>query len=181
MFVVITMTIGDRIKRARLNSNLTQKQLGDACGMADSAIRKYESGKVTPKFETIKKISVVLGVDPYYIQTGIDFRAAFENVKTVNKSTLIESMIKFLKSNGELYGDFSIEFLERIASENPFRSNKGTRVSCRIDSDVHSYIAKKADKNEHTLEDEIEKRLLQSIIEEIPKYQKEKKSEPDND
>ena len=50
------MTIGDTLKQARLNAGLTQKQLGEKCGMADSAIRKYESGKIKPKIETLKKL-----------------------------------------------------------------------------------------------------------------------------
>lgn len=56
------MTIGDTLKQARLNAGLTQKQLGEKCGMADSAIRKYESGKIKPKIETLKKIALALNV-----------------------------------------------------------------------------------------------------------------------
>lgn len=56
------MTIGDTLKQARLNAGLTQKQLGEKCGMADSAIRKYESGKIKPKIETLKKIAAALNV-----------------------------------------------------------------------------------------------------------------------
>lgn len=56
------MTIGDTLKQARINAGLTQKQLGEKCGMADSAIRKYESGKIKPKIETLKKIAAALNV-----------------------------------------------------------------------------------------------------------------------
>ncbi len=54
-------TTGEKIKQARLNSHMTQKQLAEKCGMADSAIRKYESGKVIPKVETVQKIAKALG------------------------------------------------------------------------------------------------------------------------
>ena len=40
------MSIGQRIKDRRISLGMTQKQLGELCGMADSAIRKYESGKI---------------------------------------------------------------------------------------------------------------------------------------
>ncbi len=43
------MTIGENIKRIRKEKHLTQKELGHLCGMADSAIRRYELGKSTPK------------------------------------------------------------------------------------------------------------------------------------
>lgn len=58
-------SIGKEIRRFRLEKGLTQKQLGELCGMADSAIRKYESGKIIPKIETLKRIAQALGVDVY--------------------------------------------------------------------------------------------------------------------
>lgn len=59
------MSVGANIKRIRMEKGLTQKQLGDLCGMADSAIRRYESDKVNPKRETIKKIANALQVSYY--------------------------------------------------------------------------------------------------------------------
>lgn len=53
---------GDMIRKIRLEKNLTQKQLGDLCGIADSNIRKYESGKQNPKIETLEKIANALNV-----------------------------------------------------------------------------------------------------------------------
>ena len=47
----------------RLERGLTQKQVADSCGMADSAIRKYESGKVKPKYEMLQRIAAALGVE----------------------------------------------------------------------------------------------------------------------
>ena len=58
------MTVGERIKGLRLKRGLTQKQVADSCGIADSAIRKYESGKVTPKYEMLQRIATALGVHP---------------------------------------------------------------------------------------------------------------------
>ncbi len=56
------MTIGERIRAIRTATGMTQKQLGERSSMADSAIRKYESEKITPKLETIKKIADALEV-----------------------------------------------------------------------------------------------------------------------
>lgn len=56
------MPTGVKIKEIRLQKNLTQKQLGELCGMADSAIRRYESGKANPKLETLQKIASALKV-----------------------------------------------------------------------------------------------------------------------
>lgn len=56
------MTIGEKIKALRQKKGLTQKQLGDLCGMADSAIRRYENGRANPKLQTLRKIAEALNV-----------------------------------------------------------------------------------------------------------------------
>ena len=56
------MTIGELLKKARLDAGMTQKELAERCGMADSAIRKYESGKVIPKIDTRKRIATALNI-----------------------------------------------------------------------------------------------------------------------
>lgn len=53
----------DAIRRIRKEKGLTQKQLGERCGIADSNIRKYESGTQNPKLETIQKIANALEID----------------------------------------------------------------------------------------------------------------------
>ena len=54
---------GDMIRKYRKEKGLTQKQLGELCGIADSNIRKYESGKQNPKIETLQKIADALNID----------------------------------------------------------------------------------------------------------------------
>ena len=57
------MTIGELIRHTRKEKGMTQKQVAEICGMADSAIRKYESGSQTPKLRTIQRIAAALGVE----------------------------------------------------------------------------------------------------------------------
>ena len=57
------MPTGTKIKEIRKQKGLTQKQLGDLCGIADSNIRKYENGKQNPKIETLQKIATALECD----------------------------------------------------------------------------------------------------------------------
>ena len=57
------MTIGERIRNIRKLNGITQKQLADACGIDDATVRKYESGKLNPKADTLKKIARGLGVN----------------------------------------------------------------------------------------------------------------------
>lgn len=54
--------VGQKIKECRLARCMTQEELGKKCGIPGSAIRRYESGRQTPKKETLNRIYNALGV-----------------------------------------------------------------------------------------------------------------------
>ena len=54
--------ICDKIRQFRILKGYTQKQLAEKCGMYESQIRKYETGKANPKIETLQKIAKALEV-----------------------------------------------------------------------------------------------------------------------
>ena len=54
------MTVGQNIRRIRQEKGLTQKQLGELCGINEANIRKYESDRQNAKIETLKKIADAL-------------------------------------------------------------------------------------------------------------------------
>lgn len=84
------MNVGEKIKSARLKKNLTQKQLGELCGMADSAIRRYELGGANPKIETLRRIASALDI-------------GLEEFMTDRELSLFESMANlYLKSDSEI-------------------------------------------------------------------------------
>lgn len=56
------MTTGERIRSIRTAKGLTQKDLGVLCGMADSAIRRYELDRGNPTERTLSRIADALGV-----------------------------------------------------------------------------------------------------------------------
>lgn len=57
------MTTGEKIKKARLDKGLTQKELGEKLGgISQQQIGQWETGKANPKLETIRKIAAALGV-----------------------------------------------------------------------------------------------------------------------
>lgn len=56
------MSVGARIKNIRVQQGLTQAELGRRCGMKDSAIRRYESGRGNPTEKTLRRIADALGV-----------------------------------------------------------------------------------------------------------------------
>lgn len=74
------MSIGSRIKSLRIKNNLTQKQLGELCGMADSAIRRYESDRGNPTDKTLRRIAEALNVSTAYLQGWDDAVSELEAV-----------------------------------------------------------------------------------------------------
>ena len=97
------MTIGEMLKKARIDAGLTQKQLAEKCEMADSAIRKYESGRIVPKIKTITKIASALGMSTSdfisgdsYSEKSIDERIFFAEREIVSR---IRRNIKFERYN----------------------------------------------------------------------------------
>lgn len=65
------MTTGDRIKKARKNAGLTQKQLAEKIGVAEITIRQYETNKRLPKNKDItSKLADVLHVSGVYLLWG---------------------------------------------------------------------------------------------------------------
>jgi transcriptional regulator with XRE-family HTH domain len=51
------------LKAFRLRKNLTQKQLSEMMGITQQAYAQYESGKRTPKIDTLQRIAGALDVD----------------------------------------------------------------------------------------------------------------------
>ena len=72
--------IGENIKYFRKEKGLTQKELGDLTGMADSAIRRYESGSIIPKEPNLIKIANALNVSTFSLKMrGIEKTKEWEN------------------------------------------------------------------------------------------------------
>ena len=97
------MSVGENIKRIRKEKGLTQKQLGELCGLADSAIRRYENGGANPKIETKKKIANALEVPVEDIDPDLESLTKSLIMKEKErKMEEIEHIIKFLNSRTTL-------------------------------------------------------------------------------
>lgn len=56
------INIGDQIKMYRLQTGLTQSELGTALGVQKSAIQKYESGTIDIKLSTLTKLCEIFKI-----------------------------------------------------------------------------------------------------------------------
>lgn len=59
----VKVRVGRQIRDARKEKGLTQKELGEKLGVADSVITNYESGKQNLTIETLQKIADALGIE----------------------------------------------------------------------------------------------------------------------
>lgn len=59
-YEVIAVTQGERIKQARLQRGLTQKELAGKLGVSESFISQYERDVRNPKQDTLQRIAVAL-------------------------------------------------------------------------------------------------------------------------
>ena len=58
------MSTGSRIKRYRKAAGLTQKQLAEAIGLGESAVRNYERDVRTPKKEQLDAMAEAMDIAP---------------------------------------------------------------------------------------------------------------------
>ena len=57
------MTVGERIKAARKEKHITQKQLAEKLGISDVGVAQWETGRRSPKVLTVKRIAEALAVN----------------------------------------------------------------------------------------------------------------------
>lgn len=58
--------VKDRLKKIRLENNLTQVTLGKICGVSRVQIGRYENGLSKPTVKILAKLARALDVDPSY-------------------------------------------------------------------------------------------------------------------
>jgi len=56
------MSIGENIRKNRIENSITQKELGERLGVSQEMISQYENGSRIPKTETLSKIAEALNI-----------------------------------------------------------------------------------------------------------------------
>ena len=65
MFDSFESSVGERIRYYRKRAGMTQKQLAEACGITEPAIRNYELDNRIPSYDTLDDIADALHVNYY--------------------------------------------------------------------------------------------------------------------
>ena len=101
--------VGEMIKKYRLKRGFTQKQLGELCNIADSNIRKYESGRQNPKLETIEKIANVLDVHPLVLLGQISEKLDSDLKTSIDPSESFISLFKYIYDDIDIVQNISAD------------------------------------------------------------------------
>lgn len=83
--------LGNRIKEARLNKNLTQQDLANRLGTSKSVISGYEAGKNDPAQSMVLKISEALDVSINWLMFGKEIQNIIP-IKRINKIPILGSI-----------------------------------------------------------------------------------------
>ena len=98
--------VGKRIREARKLLKMTQKELGDACGIASQTIGQYERGTLHPKIDTLFRLAMVLDVPLDWI-TGDTRLSRVEAAKRNNDYRRRTNAYEYVKEIiSAMFGDF---------------------------------------------------------------------------
>lgn len=112
------ISLGDRIREARKNNGLTQKQLADLIGAKHNSVSDWENNKNKPDPNTIKQLMKALNVDANTL-LGWDNK---ENIKSDAKELAseilnnekIDKMLPLLRNLSDSDLNLVISFMERL-------------------------------------------------------------------
>jgi transcriptional regulator with XRE-family HTH domain len=92
------MDIGRRIAYFRKEKNITQEQLGEAVGVTNRTVSKWESGVSSPGIDLIPTIASALGItlDQLF---GIETPKESADISQVIKETISSSVKEYLEEN----------------------------------------------------------------------------------
>lgn len=120
------MTTGEKIRSARKERGLTQREFAEKIGIAEPTLRKYESDRLNPKIETLLKISDAADCDPSFLLPDALLDAYFagatrtydeirrNQVDNVIEEELSEGLERIFDAYGILNEDGQQEAVKRV-------------------------------------------------------------------
>lgn len=132
------MTIGERIKKIRLEKGMTQKEIAESIGIATNSFSRYEIGEREPNLEMINRIANALNVSPIQLifnENTNDF------LKKIGEKAI--EMTDFYNENNIAIPD----------EENIFLSNKYNILNKKGKKEANNYINYLSTQDEYTAPD----------------------------
>lgn len=96
------MTLGEKIRKARINKGLTQSRLAQILGISNSTLNKYENNTLRPNVYILEKIAKVLDIPiQYFFENETP---NFSNVKEVEM--VILPILGNIRAGQPLFAEF---------------------------------------------------------------------------
>ena len=87
------MELSEKIKRLRKERGVTQRELAGLAGLNVNLVSKYETGRLTPKLENIRKIAEALDVNAdHFLDGAVSGSGGICDLKLYKKFKMIEGM-----------------------------------------------------------------------------------------
>ena len=109
------MTIGENIRRIRLEKALTQAELGKMLGVNQSSISSFENSSYL-RNNTIRKIANALGITTDELLSGCN---CFQNIN--NEDTVVLEVLESAKSLNEFGKTELLKFINLLLLSDSYR------------------------------------------------------------
>lgn len=110
------MTLGEKIRKRRIELNMTMDDLGNAIGVQRSAINKYEKGMITDlKRSTIHALAQALQVSPLYLLD--DDNGDEERLEALHQNPQLGLLFDRSRKMSSEDVDFMLQMADRILKE----------------------------------------------------------------
>ena len=111
---------GERIRRLRKEKGWTQTDLGNRIGVQNSAIAKYENGRVPNlKRSTINALADALGVNPSYLMgldEGVEYASAYRTTLDLMRDDTIVELQKICADLDDRSKERLLAYAEGLAA-----------------------------------------------------------------
>jgi transcriptional regulator with XRE-family HTH domain len=104
----------ENLKKIRAERELSQKQLGDAIDMNQSAISDYERGIKFPSYQSLEKIAEVLQVDVGDLTHDVNFNFKGCDGNCITLDDKKENTLKYILSEMEKQTELLGKILNKI-------------------------------------------------------------------
>ncbi len=105
------------VRTHRERDGYSRRELAEAAGLSEGAVRDYELGKRSPTFEAVCRLAVALGVKPNAFAAGADVSGAFR--LQPKPSRVPYSIITFGKHKGQRLNELPGDYLRWLLQERP--------------------------------------------------------------
>ena len=112
------MTAGEKIRKRRLELNMTMDDLGKAIGVQRSAINKYEKDMIDMKASTLAAIARVLMVSPVYLLDDVEDDGSDQaRLEVLHQDPRLGLLFDRTRKMSHADVDFMIQMADRILKE----------------------------------------------------------------